>query len=191
MIFQHFLLKVDMAIGEVNAHIFGCDKTKEVMMIDAGKYDPRFTAFVEDNALNLTTIFITHDHGDHVEGLSKCAERFGAQVIAGTENPGGCPADRVVKHGDEVRIGRLTGRVASTPGHTPVGLSLIFPGIIFSGDALFAGAVGGTGTPETFQKQHDAIEEHLLTLPDTYEIHSGHGPPSTVRIERLHNPFFT
>jgi glyoxylase-like metal-dependent hydrolase (beta-lactamase superfamily II) len=191
VIFQHFLLKVELAIGEVNAHIFGCDETKEVMMIDAGKYDPRFETFVKDNGLNLTTIFITHDHADHVEGLHKCAKRFGAQVIAGTDRPGGYPADRVVAHGDEVQIGRLTGKVVSTPGHTPVGLSLIFPGMIFSGDALFAGAVGGTGTPETYQTQHDAIEEHLLSLPDSYEIHSGHGPASTVRIERLHNPFFT
>ena len=191
MIFQHFLLKVELAIGEVNTHIFGCDETKEVMMIDAGKYDPRFAEFVDHNGLNLTTIFITHDHGDHVEGVHECAKRFGAQVIAGTENPGGCPADRVVAHGDEVRVGHLSGKVVSTPGHTPVGLSLIFPGMIFSGDALFAGAVGGTASPETYQTQIDAIEKHLLTLPDTYEIHSGHGPASTVRIERLHNPFFT
>lgn len=191
MIFQHFLLKVELVIGEVNAHIFGCDETKEVMLIDAGKYDPRFTEFVEDNGLNLTTIFITHDHGDHVEGVRACAERFGAQVIGGTRQLGGYPADRVVTHGDEVKIGRHTGKVVSTPGHTPVGLSLIFPGMIFSGDALFAGAVGGTASPETFQTQHDAIEKHLLTLPDHYEIHSGHGPATTVRIERLHNPFFT
>lgn len=191
MIFQHFLLKVELVIGEVNAHIFGCDETKEVVLVDAGKYDPRFETFVKDNGLTLTTIFITHDHEDHVDGVRACAERFGAQVIGGTERLGGYPADRVVAHGDEVRVGQLVGKVVSTPGHTPIGLSLIFPGMIFSGDALFAGSVGGTGPPEAYQMQHDAIEKHLLTLPDDYEIHSGHGPPSTIRVERLHNPFFT
>ena len=178
-----------MAIAEVNAHIFGCEETKEVMLIDAGKFDLAIDHFVTSNDLKLTTIFITHDHGDHVAGVEECARHFGAQVIAGTESPGGYPADRVVKHGDEIQIGLITGKVVSTPGHTPVALSLIFPGMVFSGDALFAGSVGGTASTENFDLQHRQVQDHLLSLPGDYQVHSGHGPATTIGDERVVNPF--
>ena len=190
MIFKHFLLQVEMAIGEVNSFIYGCSETKEAVLIDAGKYDPAFSEFVEEHGLKLNTLFVTHDHGDHVAGVKECAEKFGATVLSGTSESSGHPTDKLLRHGDEVTVGNLTGRVVSTPGHTPVALSLIFPGMVFSGDALFAGSVGGTGTPENFKMQIDAIREHLLTLPPETEVHSGHGPATTIGIESKHNPFF-
>ena len=190
MIFQHFLLQVPMAIGEVNAHIFGCSETREVMLIDAGIFDLGFEQFIEGNGLNLTTIFVTHDHPDHVDGVNETAERFGTQVIAGTRSPGGRKADRVVQHGDTLAIGNLTGKIVSTPGHTPVALSLVFPGMIFSGDALFAGSVGGTGSKADYDLQLAAIREHLFTEPHDTEVHSGHGPATTIGIEKRYNPFF-
>lgn len=190
MIVQPFLLNVELAIGQVNVHIVACEDTREAMLIDAGKFDPAVAGFVDENNLNLTTIFITHDHSDHVDGLRDCVNHWGAKVISGTPTPGGIKADRVVKHGDEVALGAHSAKVVETSGHTPIGLSLIFPGYIFSGDALFAGSVGGTGTPETYERQIQFIRDNLLTLPDEYEVHSGHGPATTIGIERTYNPFF-
>ncbi len=194
MIFQHFLIQVEMAIGEVNAHLIACDETREALLIDAGAFDPAIEQFVTSRRLDLRTIFVTHEHEDHVAGVAECARYFEAKVIAGIKSPGGYPADRVVKHGDEIAVGRMRGRLVSTPGHTPIALSLIFdrtsPGMIFSGDALFAGSVGGTASKENHNQQISAIREHLFTLPDDYQVHSGHGPATTVGIERRFNPFF-
>jgi glyoxylase-like metal-dependent hydrolase (beta-lactamase superfamily II) len=80
--------------------------------------------------------------------------------------------------------------VLATPGHTPDSLSLSFPGVVFTGDALFAGSVGGTGSPRNASQQIEAIRKHIFALPDDYEIHPGHGPASTVAVERGCNPFF-
>jgi glyoxylase-like metal-dependent hydrolase (beta-lactamase superfamily II) len=190
MSFKPFLLKVEMAIGEVNTFVFGCDETKEAVLIDAGKFEPSVVEYVRAEGLNVSTIFLTHDHGDHVAGVAECAKEFGAKVIAGTEKPGGYTVDTVVGHGDEVKVGNLVGRVVSTPGHTPVGLSLIFPGMVFSGDALFAGSVGGTKSDEDYAMQIEAVRDYLLTLPVDTQIHSGHGPATTVSIEKRYNPFF-
>ena len=190
MIFKPFLLKVDMAIGEVNCFVYGCEETKEAVLVDAGKFEPAVADYVRAEGLKLSTIFVTHDHGDHVAGVAECAEKFGAKVVAGTAEPGGYKADTVVAHGDEVKVGNLAGRVVSTPGHTPVALSLIFPGMVFSGDALFAGSVGGTSSEENFAMQIDAIRQHLLTLPGDTQVHSGHGPATTISIEKKYNPFF-
>ncbi len=186
MILGHFRLNPI----EVNAFIFGCPDTKEAMLVDVGEWDPRLPQFVEDMDLKLTTIFITHDHADHVAGLPEAAKHFGATVISGTEEPGGYKVDRVVGHGDEVTVGKMTAKTVDTSGHTPVALSLIFPGTVFSGDALFAGSVGGTSSPETYEQQLENIRKNLFTLPGEYEVHTGHGPSTTIGIEREFNPFF-
>ncbi|NUM54837.1 MAG: MBL fold metallo-hydrolase [Candidatus Hydrogenedentes bacterium] len=185
MIVKHFLLNVN----EVNSFIAACPTTRDAMLIDAGDFDERVCAFLAENGLTLSKVFITHDHFDHTDGLSEYVKRFRAEVISGTSPVGGCGA-RIVKHGGEVRLGSLTGRVYSTPGHTPVGLSLAFPGHVFTGDALFAGSVGGTGSKENYDLQLDSIRKHIFTLPDDTLVHVGHGPSSTVAVEKKYNPFF-
>lgn len=189
MIFRHFQVKVEMAIGEVNSFVLGCSDTKEAVLVDVGRLDPAITEFVAAEGLTLRTIFITHNHGDHIHGVGDAVKEFGAEVVSGTELDGDYPV-KIVGHGDEVKVGNLVGRVVSTPGHTPVGLSLIFPGIVFSGDALFAGSIGGTASEENKQEEISYIRENLFCLPGDYEIHSGHGPATTVAVESTHNPFF-
>jgi glyoxylase-like metal-dependent hydrolase (beta-lactamase superfamily II) len=87
-------------------------------------------------------------------------------------------------------VGQLTGTVFSTPGHTPDSLSLAFPGVIFTGDALFAGSIGGVSSETDRTLEIDSIRKHIFSFPEDYEIHPGHGPASTVGIERRFNPFF-
>jgi hydroxyacylglutathione hydrolase len=175
---------------EVNTFIFGCSETKEVMIVDLGEWDERIPAYIEEHGLTVTKLFVTHDHHDHTDAIPDAVERFKPWTVSGTEAPGGHVMDEVVSHGDVVTIGNLSGYVVNTSGHTEVGLSLIFPGIVFSGDALFAGSVGGTTTPETYEQQLDNIRKHLFTLPDDYEVYVGHGPATTIGIERKSNPFF-
>lgn len=188
MILGHFRLDVI----EVNAFIFGCAKTREAVLVDVGEFDPRLPEFVEANRLKLTTIFLTHDHYDHVRGVPEARARFNATVMSGTEKPGGHETDTVVKPGDTIEVGAMTARVVDTSGHTPVGLSLIFENqkTVFSGDALFAGSVGGTSNKDDYEQQLANIRENLFCLPDDFEVHTGHGPSTTIGIERRFNPFF-
>jgi glyoxylase-like metal-dependent hydrolase (beta-lactamase superfamily II) len=185
MIVKHFLLDVN----EVNCFVVACEETREAMLIDAGSFNQRIAEYLSSAGLQLKAVFITHDHFDHTDGLAEYVGRYNARVISGTAQVGGCKAT-VVRHGDTVRVGNLEGTVYSTPGHTPVGLSLAFPGHVFTGDALFAGSVGGTSSPENARIQLDAIRRHIFTLPPDTEVHTGHGPSSTVSIESRWNPFF-
>lgn len=190
MIFKPFLMKVPLAIGEVNAYLIGCGATREVILVDAGAIDPAIVGFIEAHQLKLDAVFITHDHPDHVDGLPDIVERYQPAVYAPVDRPAGVPAAKLA-HGDPLAVGKLRGRVVETSGHTPIALSLVFPGMVFSGDALFAGSVGGTSTKDDYDRQIAMIREHLLTLPGDYEVYSGHGPATTIAIERDHNPFFT
>jgi hydroxyacylglutathione hydrolase len=186
MILKHFRLNPI----EVNTFIFGCSETREVMIIDLGEWDERIPAFVKEHDLTVKKLFVTHDHHDHTDAVKDAIDCFGLHTVSCTAAPGGITMDEVVSAGDEVSIGNLRGYVVDTSGHTPVGFSLIYPGIVFSGDALFAGSVGGTQTPETYEQQLKNIRENLFTLPDHYEVYTGHGPATTIGIERTSNPFF-
>jgi glyoxylase-like metal-dependent hydrolase (beta-lactamase superfamily II) len=46
------------------------------------------------------------------------------------------------------------------------------------------------GAPNDYQKALRNNAEKLLTLPDDTLICPGHGPLTTVKNEREHNPFF-
>jgi hydroxyacylglutathione hydrolase len=186
MIFQSFRLDVN----EANAFVVGCETTSEALLVDIGEASVLVEDFLAEHGLQLRTIFISHGHYDHTGGLDAALARHGVEVVSG----GGLGAPgrvRRVQHGDEVRIGRLVGRVLATPGHTEDSLSLVFPRMVFTGDALFSGSVGGTSSPRQAKQQIAALREHVLSLPNDYEVHPGHGPASTIKVERRYNPFFS
>jgi glyoxylase-like metal-dependent hydrolase (beta-lactamase superfamily II) len=186
MIVRHFLLDVN----EANAFIIACPETREAMLVDAGAFDPAITRFLEERGLTLKKVFITHDHYDHTGGLSEYLAGNSAELIASIASVDGHKTTQRVRHGDTVRVGNLAGTVLETPGHTPEGVSLAFPGCVFTGDALFAGSVGGTASEADKLLQLDAIRKHIFTLPPETQVHVGHGPSSTVAIESRYNPFF-
>ena len=77
-----------------------------------------------------------------------------------------------------------------TSGHTPDSISFIFEErVAFTGDALFAGSIGGASGAAQ-REEIRLVREKILTLPEDCEIRPGHGPASTVGIEKVANPFF-
>jgi len=101
-------------------------------------------------------------------------------------------ADHLVDEGDIIDRAGVKLRVIHTPGHTHGGICLYAEreGIIFVGDTLFADSVGRTDFPGGNMKQLiDGIKTKLLTLPDETIVYPGHGPQTTIKREKLHNPF--
>ena len=185
MIVKQFMLNV----MEANAFICACEKTREAMLVDAGEWIPAIPKYLEAGGLTLTKVFITHDHADHTAGLPEILKTYDVPVLANKPEIQGIKTI-VVSDGETVDIGKYTARVALTPGHTPDGLSLIFPDTVFAGDALFAGSVGGTTSDELAEQQLTAIRNELFTLPPDSVVYVGHGPATTIGIERQYNPFF-
>ena len=77
-------------------------------------------------------------------------------------------------------------------GHSPGGLAYYCAsaGVVFTGDALFAGGIGRYDFPGSSGKRLLAnIRRHLLTLPDETVVYSGHGPATTIADERDTNPY--
>jgi glyoxylase-like metal-dependent hydrolase (beta-lactamase superfamily II) len=69
-------------------------------------------------------------------------------------------------------------------------LILVGDGFVISGDVLFAGSIGRTDLPGGNHAQLlESIRTQLLTLPDDTIVYNGHGPETTIGIERRTNPF--
>ncbi len=129
-------------------------------------------------------ILITHSHHDHVAGLSGLRDI--AASVAGAE--GGEP----LHAGAEITRGQLRIRVIALPGHCDGALGYIVEGLelplCITGDALFAGSMGGC-PPGGYQAALGSLREHVMSLPRETVVLPGHGPATNVGSESRGNPF--
>jgi glyoxylase-like metal-dependent hydrolase (beta-lactamase superfamily II) len=97
----------------------------------------------------------------------------------------------LVADGDIRTDGLCRYQVIATPGHSPGGVSFYFPdeGVLFSGDTLFQGSVGRTALPGGDPRALVRSLQRLEILPDATRVYPGHGPPTTIGIEKRTNFF--
>jgi glyoxylase-like metal-dependent hydrolase (beta-lactamase superfamily II) len=101
-------------------------------------------------------------------------------------------ADRLIQPGETLEIGPFSWKVLDTSGHTPGGVSYYCPQAetVLTGDALFAGSIGRSDIPQADgERLLKNIHAHLLSLPENTRVLPGHGPASTIGLERKNNPF--
>ena len=91
-----------------------------------------------------------------------------------------------------IKVGGLRFNVIETPGHTPGGVSFYEPSekVLFSGDSLFAGAIGRTDHPGgDYEMLMKSILGKLVTLEGSVTVFPGHGPCTDIAREGMTNPF--
>ena len=162
--------------------------SREAAFVDPGGYSPNIKEYIDANNISLKHILITHGHWDHVYGLHHFVEAFNCQTWTGTNELDGI--DNYLNGGEIIAIGTLEIQCLSTPGHTANGISYYCDGHLFTGDALFAGSVGGTHGINNTRRQIKSVMDQIFTLSDETKIYPAHGPMSTVWTEKNYNPFF-
>ncbi len=97
-----------------------------------------------------------------------------------------------------IAFGDYEARPHHTPGHCPGGVCLQLgkKGAagkdLFVGDTLFAGAIGRTDLPGgDYQTLIASIRNVLFPFGDAAIVYPGHGPTTTIGVERRTNPFLT
>lgn len=194
-----------------NAYLVVCETTGASVVIDPGADAPRMADMIVAEGVEVSAILLTHAHIDHVEGVGdiravapdapiwihpealgmyrampRQAAAFGLDLADPPE-----PTDEFVP-GQPFEFGSCSFEVRFTPGHAPGHVTLVEgeQGVAFVGDVVFHGSIGRTDLPGgDLQTLMKAIREEILTLPDDTVMYSGHGPPTTVGIERVGNPF--
>jgi glyoxylase-like metal-dependent hydrolase (beta-lactamase superfamily II) len=92
--------------------------------------------------------------------------------------------------GMRLPLGESTLEAILAPGHSPGSVCFLSGDMLWDGDVLFAGSIGRTDLPGgSFRTLEAAIRGRLFTLSDDVQVFPGHGPPTTIGRERLHNPF--
>ncbi|MFH0777049.1 MAG: MBL fold metallo-hydrolase [Candidatus Eisenbacteria bacterium] len=193
---------------ETNCYVLGCAETKDALVIDPGGNAEMILDAVEEMKLRTRAILNTHGHIDHILANGQIKDATKAELLIHEydshmlEDPEAnlsslsCgavvspPADRLLREGDPVRVGRILFTVLHTPGHTAGGICLAKEGMVFSGDTLFAGSVGRTDFPGgSFELLVHSVKSKLMTLPGVTSVLPGHGLNTTVANERKWNPF--
>ena len=164
------------------------------VLVDSNEVTDPLVERVEREGTEITHVLLTHHHWDHVVGVEKLAERFGAPVLAHpvcAEQLEG-KVTETIDDGDVVESGELRIEVMHTPGHCADHLALLFDGTdCLTADVLFKGTVGGTRAPGAtgFEDLKSSVMDKLMKLPGETRIHPGHRGPSTIAEEWEHNPF--
>jgi len=110
----------------------------------------------------------------------------------GLPSPETAPPDAKLADGQIVGLERYPATVLHTPGHTQGSICLYFAALklLVAGDTLFAGSIGRTDLPGGDSDQiFNSIQTRLMTLPDETRVIAGHGPETTIGVERRSNPF--
>ena len=187
--------KVSVGPMDNNAYLLVCAATHEALLVDAANEPARIADLVGagDERPELRHLVTTHRHKDHWEALGAVAGMFQTRQIAhpldAPELP--IPMDELVSDGDRVEFGEISLEVIHLRGHTPGSIALLYRGAdrphLFTGDSLFPGGVGRTGSPEDFTQLMDDVEGRVFDrLPDDTWFYPGHGDDSTLGEQRPH-----
>ncbi|HYH02788.1 MAG TPA: MBL fold metallo-hydrolase, partial [Bacillota bacterium] len=99
-------------------------------------------------------------------------------------------AAKTLEDREVVRLGEEALEVIATPGHSPGGICLYTPGLLFSGDSLFRESIGRTDFPGgDFRLLLAGIRDRLLVLPSETVVLPGHGDATTISHEQFNNPY--
>ena len=195
-----------------NCYVVSSDTTHdgaEAIIIDPGGSPEKIKAYIERSGVTPILIVLTHGHSDHMAAAAGLATKYGIDVAMhgddfdtlemsvadapmwGLGNLENVPVARKLSAGDTIEFGGERGKVLHTQGHTKGGICLLFDGVVFVGDTLFALSIGRTdffgGDMETIL---DSIRRELFTLPEDTVVYTGHGPATTIGEEKRQNPFF-
>ena len=180
-----------------NGYVFFLDGGKRAAIVDPAGIASNLLRILRDGKYHLEYILITHKHRDHCDATGEVAGSFPQAKIVMHQadvraiGPLAQKALRV-KDGEELPFGDVRIRMLHTPGHTDGSASYLFKSVLFTGDTLFAGSVGGAfGDASTYDDILNSVRAKIFTLPEDFVLMPGHGPPSKVGWEKAHNPFFS
>jgi glyoxylase-like metal-dependent hydrolase (beta-lactamase superfamily II) len=180
-----------------NGYLFFLEDGRTAALVDPAGYPKTILDAIREGPYALRYILITHKHADHCDATGDVARAFPeAQIVMheadvhaiGAFGRRALPVidNAALPFGADAEI-----RMLHTPGHTDGSSSYLFRSNLFTGDTLFAGSVGGAfGELSTYRDILDSVRTKIFTLGDDVVLMPGHGPPSTVALEKSHNPFF-
>ncbi len=153
-------------------YIWLLHNNKQALVVDPGQAQGVLN-FLKTHNLTLTTILITHHHGDHTGGIKELTEQYQPSVYAPlAENI--CGVTHALTPHSSIHIEDLDLHfdILNFSGHTLGHIGYYTQGILFCGDTLFSGGCGRIfeGTPESMF----AALQSIKVLPQDTLVYCAH-----------------
>ena len=173
---------------------------------------------LREHRLAPAAVLLTHGHIDHVWSVAPLSAEFGIPALIHADDryrladPAGSsivaareqlmamtknsleltePSEVLILSDqqplDLAGIGLV---VRHAPGHTEGSVVFELDEVMFSGDVLFAGSIGRTDLPGgDHASMLDSLRRVILPARDDLVVLPGHGPETTIAVERATNPY--
>ncbi|MCL7746651.1 MBL fold metallo-hydrolase [Halalkalibacter alkaliphilus] len=157
----------------------------EAAIIDATRMADVYVDFAKEIGANITHVFDTHLHADHISGGRKIAEATGATYWLPPKDAGEVVFEyAALEGGNDVQIGNSTINIHAlySPGHTIGSTSFVIDEkYLLSGDILFIDSIGRPDLAglaedwvgdlrESLYKRYRELSEELIVLPAHFMI---------------------
>jgi len=196
---ENLILK-QMELGPLQNFLYfiGDVKSKEIAVIDPAWDIPFLCREAEKEGYTITSIFLTHGHPDHVNGLDEILSVYDVPAyISKHEAPYYKPKHKnivEVEDGEKLKIGQLEFDCILTPGHTPGGQCFHTKNVLITGDTLFIDGCGRIDLPGGDARElYKSLYDTLMKLPEETILFTGHNygpvPFATLAEQKRTNPY--
>lgn len=199
-------------LGPLQTNCYILSKEQSCIIFDPGEEPQKIIQYIQTQKLKPLAVLLTHAHFDHIGAVDAIREQYQipayihekeAKWLMEPELNGSQrwfpdhplrqkPAENLLSGEQDIQIGPFQFQIFETPGHSPGSISYYLKEneMVFSGDVLFQNSVGRTDLPGGNELVlFQSIIDHLLPLTDDTIVCPGHGPVTTIKDEKDHNPF--
>ncbi|WIV68198.1 MBL fold metallo-hydrolase [Natrialbaceae archaeon AArc-T1-2] len=166
------------------AYMVGSKSAGEAAVIDATRHPDMYQEVAEEAGYEITSVFDTHIHADHLTGGRILAEEVDATYYASkfveTRDPEFeyTPLDR----NEVIQVGDIDIKSVYTPGHTTdMSSYLVEDEALMTGDTIFVESIGrtelqftGDGAKDGARTMYETLHGTVMSMPDSIKILPAH-----------------
>lgn len=179
-------------------YILGDPKTSEAAVVDPAWDVTHIISQAKKDKLKITSIFLTHGHHDHTNGIDALQAIFDVPVYISEHEANiftpQCRNLKKVKPNQKLTLGNLQIECLHTPGHSPGCQCFYIENTLIAGDTIFIDGCGRCDLPGSDPKaMYRSLYEVVMKLPDSTVIYPGHDygpkPFATLGEQKKTNPY--